>query len=198
MAAEATGIAGLILAGGKSTRMGGQDKASLSLNGKPMIEWVIERFRPQVDSLLLNSNDSGAKIASLAYPVVADTISGYPGPLAGLHAGMARTQAPLLACVPCDAPLLPRDLVARLHQNLQADQADIAVARTAGGLQPTFLLCRRTLGPRIEEFLGEGGRAFRQWLAQQHCIEVYFPDEAAFSNVNTPQDMDLIAPKLGK
>lgn len=178
--------------------MGGQDKALLPLNGRSMIEWVIDRFRPQVSQLILNSNSDDTALAALGYPIIADAIADYPGPLAGLHAGMSCAGTSLLACVPCDAPLLPYDLVARLHEELTAAKADIAVACTSNGLQPTFLLGRCTLGPSIENFLAEGGRAFRHWLAQQHCIEVFFPDEAAFSNINTPEDMERIAPDLAK
>ncbi len=180
--------------------MGGRDKAQLPLNGRPMIEWVIDRFRHQVSKLILNTNSDDRALAALGYPIIVDAIAGYPGPLAGLHAGMmaCSTQTPLLACVPCDAPLLPSDLVLRLHQDLTAAKADIAVVRTSNRLQPTFLLCRCMLGPSIENFLAEGGRAFHHWLARQHCIEVYFPDEATFDNVNTPQDMKRIASALGK
>ena len=194
--ADSTDITGLILAGGKSTRMGGLDKALLPLNGRPMIEWVIDRFRPQVSSLILNTNSGETALATLGYPIIADAIADYPGPLAGLHAGMGRAETSLLACVPCDAPLLPCDMVVRLHQALAAAEADIAVARTSSGLQPTFLLCRCTLRSSIEVFLAEGGRAFRHWLARQHCVEVAFSDEAAFSNINTPQDMERIAVSL--
>ena len=178
--------------------MGGRDKALLLLNGRPMIEWVIDRFRPQVSSLMLNTNSDAAAFAALGYPIIADAIAGYPGPLAGLHAGMVSAGTPLLACVPCDAPLLPCDLLACLHHDLTAAKADIAVARTSNGLQPTFLLGRCTLRPSLENFLAEGGRAFHHWLARQHCVEVYFPDDAAFSNVNTPLDMEQLKSALGK
>lgn len=175
--------------------MGGRDKALLPLNGRPMVEWVIDRFRPQVSSLILNSNSDAAALAALGYPVIADAIAGYPGPLAGLHAGMGYAETDLLACVPCDAPSLPRDLVARLQQALSA-ATDIAVVRTSSGLQPTFLLCRCTLKTSVEDFLAGGGRAFHHWLAQQRCVEVAFEDEAAFSNINTPQDMERIVSSL--
>lgn len=176
--------------------MGGLDKALLPLNGRPMIEWVIDRFRPQVDSLILNCNSGEAALAALGYPIILDAIAGYPGPLAGLHAGMTCANTELLACVPCDVPLLPSDLVVRLHQALAAAKADIAVAHTSSGLQPTFLLCRCTLRPSIEDFLAGGGRAFWHWLTRQRYVEVAFADEAAFSNINTPQDMERIAVSL--
>lgn len=168
----------------------------MPVNGRPMIEWVVERFRPQVNTLMLNTNRKGTALAALGYPVIADVIADYPGPLAGLHAGMACSETPLLACVPCDAPLLPRDLVTRLQQALTS-AVDIAVVRTSSGLQPTFLLCRCSLGQSIEDFLAGGGRAFHVWLQQQRCAEVTFADETAFSNINTPQDAERIAAALG-
>ena len=169
--------------------MQGGDKALISIAGKPMIEWVIERLRPQVDAVLINANSRDVAAAMSAYTVIADSVQGFQGPLAGLHAGMARADTAMLACVPCDAPMLPDNLIVHLHRALVEASADIAIARTAGGLQPTFLLCQCNLQVSIEMFLAQGKRAFHLWLAQQNCIEVLFSDELAFSNVNTPEDL---------
>ena len=183
-----------MLAGGKSSRMGGSDKALLPLQGRPMVAWVIERLRPQVDVLLVNSGN--AHLRDLGYALVADSIRDQPGPLAGLHAGLQACRTSLLVCAPCDAPLLPRDLVARLQAALPVD-ADIAVARTPRGLQPAFLLCRQAVVASIEPFLASGRRALHQWLATQRYVEVPFDDEAAFSNANTPEELARIASVLG-
>jgi molybdenum cofactor guanylyltransferase len=182
-----TKITGLIIAGGKSTRMGGKNKALRMLNGKPMIEWVIDRLRPQVANVVINANSDCATFAAFGYPVVTDTIQNHQGPLAGLHAAMAGATTPLIACVPCDAPLLPMDLVARLHSALT--DAEIAVAKTPASLQPTFLLCRTTLRQSIEEYLAEGKYALRHWIVRHRCVEVRFSDEEAFANINTPSDI---------
>jgi molybdopterin-guanine dinucleotide biosynthesis protein A len=189
-------IAGLILAGGKASRMGGTDKGLVLLNGRPMIEWVIDRLRPQVGSLILNTNTSEQRYADFGSPVVADTIGGYSGPLAGLHAGLAAATTPYVACVPCDAPLLPQDLVAHLYSALIDSDAEVAVARTARGLQPTFMLCRTDVAASIESFLSEQRRAIRQWLGRVRTVEVAFPDEATFANVNTPEDLQAIGQQL--
>ena len=191
-------ITGLILAGGKSSRMGGLDKALLPLLDRLMIEWVIDRFRPQVDSLMVNSNSDDKRFSALGYPVFGDLITGHRGPLAGLHASMARAQTPLLACVPCDAPLLPVDLVSRLHAALIEADADIAVARTPDSLQPAFFMCRSTLARSIEDYLAAGRYALRHWMALHHCVEVDFSDETAFSNINTPQELAQIVPLFGQ
>lgn len=182
-------VTGAIIAGGKSTRMGGNDKALMPLRGKPMIEWVIERLRPQVDALLINSNNAAREFKPFGLPVIADIIKGHVGPLAGLHACMTQAKTPLLACVPCDAPLLPSDLIARLHAALVETNADVAVAKTASSLQPAFFVCRNGLSRSIESHLAEGGYALRHWMAQQHCVELLFNDEEAFSNINSPQEL---------
>ena len=189
----------MILAGGKASRMGGTDKGLVLLNGRPMIEWVIDRFRPQVGSLIFNSNTGGQRYADFGGSVVADTIGGYSGPLAGLHAGLTAATTPYLACVPCDAPLLPGDLVARLYSALTDNHAEVAVARTATGLQPTFMLCRTDLAASIATFLSEEGRrAIHQWLGRVRTVEVVFPDETTFANVNTPQDLQAIGQQLSR
>lgn len=192
MAVDRARITGLVLAGGKSSRMG-IDKALLPLNGKPMIEWAIERLRPQVDTLLINSGDGC--LARFGHPLVADTIVDQPGPLAGLYAGLQACATSLLVCVPCDAPLLPHDLVARLHAAL-GPEADVAVARTPSGLQPAFMLCRPGIAASIESFIASGRRALHQWLTTQRSVEVHFDDEVAFGNVNTPEDAAHIAKLL--
>lgn len=174
--------------------MGGIDKALLSLNGKPMIEWVATRLRPQVGTLLINTSYSALR--DYGDELVSDAIADQPGPLAGLHAGLVAARTPLLVCAPCDAPLLPADLVLRLHAALVKDAADVAVARTARGLQPTFLLCRTTLATSIEKFLAGGGHAVHRWLAEQRHIEVMFDDETDFRNINTPQEAEQVAPLL--
>jgi molybdopterin-guanine dinucleotide biosynthesis protein A len=189
-------ISGLILAGGKASRMGGTDKGLVLLLGRPMIEWVIDRLQPQVGSLIFNTNTSAQRYAAFGSPVVADTIGGYSGPLAGLHAGLTAATTPYVACIPCDAPLLPRDLVARLYSVLIDSDAEVAVARTARGLQPTFMLCRTDLTASIETFLSEQRRAIHQWLGRVRTVEVAFPDETAFANVNTPEDLRAIEQQL--
>ncbi len=197
MVAEQQQVTGLILAGGKSTRMGGSDKALMPLQGRPLIEWVIDRLLPQVDDLMVNTNSNDIRLATLGYPIVADLLAGHRGPLAGLHAGMAMAKTPLLACVPCDAPLLPDDLVVRLHSALTNIGADIAVARTPESLQPTFFLCRNTLARSIEDYLAEGKYALRHWMARQQCVEVDFAEEMAFCNINTPDELGRMAHQLG-
>ena len=187
---ETPKITGVILAGGQGRRMGGVDKGLRVLRGKPMIEWVLERFAPQVDEVLINANQNLDVYARFGHPVIPDEISGYAGPLAGLQCALSAARHPLVATVPCDSPFLPDDLVTRLDTALQARQAQIAVARTRDQPHPVFCLCRRDVLPHLTRFLADGGRKIDAWYATLRVTEVEFDDEAdAFSNINTPEEL---------
>lgn len=183
-------ITGVILAGGLGRRMGGTDKGLQVLDGRPMVAQVIERFAPQVDALMINANQNAERYAAFGYPVVPDAISGFAGPLAGLHAALAAAPHPLVATVPCDSPFLPADLVSRLSSALIAGQAQFAVARTFDQPHPVFCLCRRELLPHLESYLGRGERRFEGWYSTLRTVAVSFDDEsAAFENINTREDL---------
>jgi molybdopterin-guanine dinucleotide biosynthesis protein A len=183
-------IAGVILAGGLGRRMGGVDKGLRPLRGKPMVQWVLERFSPQVDEVLINANQHIEDYSALGHRVIADQIAGFAGPLAGLHAALSATSLPFVATVPCDSPFLPRDLVARLHTAVVQRPADLAVARTLTQAHPVFCLCRRTVLPHLTAFLTGGGRKFDQWYETLTAVEVSFDDEIeAFRNINTPEEL---------
>lgn len=183
-------ITGVILAGGLGRRMGGVDKGLQLLNERPMVQWALERFAPQVDELLINANQNSEQYGAFGYPVVPDQIPDFAGPLAGLHAALARATHPLVATVPCDSPFLPADLVSRLRAALDADGADLAVARTFDQPHPVFCLCRRELLPHLTAFLESGGRKVDRWYATLKVVEVAFDDEAdAFSNINTRDEL---------
>jgi molybdenum cofactor guanylyltransferase len=183
-------VAGVILAGGLGRRMGGVDKGLRPLRGKPMVTWVLERFEPQVDDVLINANQHIDEYSRLGYPVIHDRIAGFAGPLAGLHAALSATALPLVATVPCDSPFLPADLVARLKAALLEGGADVAAARTLTQPHPVFSLCRRTTLPHLTEFLAGGGRKIELWYAALTAVEVNFDDQIeAFSNINTPEEL---------
>lgn len=183
-------ITGVILAGGRGRRMGSVDKGLQELCGRPLVAWVIERFGPQVDELLINTNRNGDCYAVFGHRVLADRIPDFAGPLAGLHAALTAATHSLLATVPCDAPFLPGDLVLRLLQALTTSGADLAVARTFDQPQPVFCLCRRDLLPRLTAFLAAGGRQPGLWYQTLAAIEVAFDDQAeAFRNINTEDDL---------
>jgi molybdopterin-guanine dinucleotide biosynthesis protein A len=180
----------VILAGGLGRRMGGVDKGLRPLRGRPMVQWVLERFAPQVDEVLINANQHVDQYCAFGYPVIADRIAGFAGPLAGLHAALSTTSLPLVATVPCDSPFLPGDLVVRLRSALTQEQADLAVARTLTQSHPVFCLCRRAVLPHLTAFLTGGGRKIDQWYETLKTIEVGFDDQIeAFRNINTPEEL---------
>jgi molybdopterin-guanine dinucleotide biosynthesis protein A len=187
---RAPGITGVVLAGGQGRRMGSIDKGLVLLDDRPMVAHVLERLRPQVDEILINANQHHAEYAAFGYPVVADAIGGFAGPLAGLQVALARASFPLLATAPCDSPFLPADLVTRLAAALHAAKADLAVARTFDQPHPVFALVRREVLPHLGGFLAGGGRKIDAWYATLNTVEVAFDDEAeAFRNINTAAEL---------
>jgi molybdopterin-guanine dinucleotide biosynthesis protein A len=183
-------VSGVILAGGLGRRMGGVDKGLKMLRGKPMVQWVIERFAPQVEELLINANQNTQAYFSYGYRVIPDAITGFAGPLAGLHRGLSEADHPLVATVPCDSPFLPLDLVARLRSALEQENAELAVARTGDQPHPVFCLCRKSVLGSLTSFLESGGRKIDAWYAALRVAEVPFDDNpGAFSNINTEAEL---------
>jgi molybdopterin-guanine dinucleotide biosynthesis protein A len=187
--ADAASITGLIIAGGLARRMGGIDKGLQLFQGRPLLAQIIARFSPQVGSLFLNVNHNASSYLPLGLPLLADSAADYAGPLAGLQAGLACCTTPLLACVPCDAPFLPADLVARLQTALIQNQAEVAVASAGGRCQHAFMLCRREVLPGLSGYLEQGGRRVGEWQRQCRYVEVDFVDADAFMNFNRLEDL---------
>ncbi|MHB8494198.1 MAG: molybdenum cofactor guanylyltransferase MobA [Casimicrobiaceae bacterium] len=189
-------ITGIVLAGGQGRRMGGVDKGLVELDGKPLAQHVIARLAPQVGTVLVNANQNAQRYAAFGYPVVADAVGGFAGPLAGLHAGMMQARGTYVATAPCDSPFLPADLVSRLAAALVAEHAQLAVARTFDQPHPVFALVRRDTLPHLTAFLEAGGRKIDLWYATLGVVEARFDDEAdAFRNINTREELrDNAAP----
>lgn len=188
----APAITGLILAGGLGRRMGGADKGLQMLGGKPMVEWVLERLSPQVGEVLVNANRNIARYSRLGCRVVPDIIGGNAGPLAGLQRGLMEAAGELVATVPCDAPYFPVDLVRRLAEPLREKNVDLAVVRTGNRIQPVFCLARKSLLPQLTTFMEDGGRKVDAWFLTLRIAAVDFDSEAAFANVNTPDDLNAL------
>lgn len=186
-------ITGLILAGGRGSRMGNLDKGLQTLDGTPLIGHVIQRLSPQVGQLLINANRHLETYQQFGWPVVSDELTGYEGPLAGLQAGLRHCTTPYLVTAPCDGPFLPTDLVAQLADALERDQADVAVAVTGEGEtrqpQPVYCLLKTALLPQLENYLRSGQRRIDGWYAPLKIVEVPFDNEAAFRNINTPDEL---------
>lgn len=182
-------ISGLILAGGRGSRMGGVDKGLQIFRGAPMALHVMMRLAPQVGALMINANQNLAAYESFGVPVWPDDLAGFAGPLAGLQTGLSRCETEFLVSAPCDSPFLPEDLVARLAEAMSARGADLAVAVTGDASRkqphPVFCLARTALLPELTRFLAEGGRKIDAWYAALNVAEVHFEDENAFRNINT-------------
>lgn len=163
--------------------MGGADKGLVAYRGRPLIEWAIDLVRPQVDRLFLSANRNLDRYASLGYPVLPDSLPDYPGPLAGVLAGLAATRADWLLIVPCDTPHLPADLGARLLAAARRENTALAVAAEAGRVHHGCFVVRRELRPSLAAYLQSGERAVRGWQAQHVPVTVEF-DARHFVNFN--------------
>jgi molybdopterin-guanine dinucleotide biosynthesis protein A len=183
-------VTGLILAGGKGSRMGGVDKGLQAFRGRRLVDHVYERLAPQVGGIIINANQNHEEYKTFGVRVVSDAIGGYAGPLAGLHAGLSVSKRPFLASVPCDSPFLPEDLIERLYRRIDETGAELAVAKTGEQPHPVFSLVRRGVLDHLTEFLKGGGRKIDAWYATLNVLEVAFDDEPeAFSNINTREEL---------
>ena len=185
-----TTILGLVLAGGLGRRMGSVDKGLVQLHGRPLVAHVVDRLRPQVSDVLINANRHSDEYAATGCRVLPDRVAGYAGPLAGLDAGLHASDAPLVVTVPCDAPFLPLDLVARLGAAREAADADVAVASTGDQAHPVFALVHVRVRGHLAQFLARGERTFHLWYRTLRAVEVTFDDQPqAFININTREEL---------
>jgi molybdenum cofactor guanylyltransferase len=189
-------ITGLILAGGRGSRMGGVDKGLQNHQGMPMAMHALLRLGPQVGQLMINANRNLGAYESMGVPVWPDALPDYPGPLAGFLAGLEHCETPYLVTVPCDTPGFPADLVERLAAALEANDAEIAMAATREGdrlqVQPVFCLMKATLMESLVRFTQQGERKIDRWTAQHRCVEVPFEDAQAFFNANTLAELQQL------
>jgi molybdopterin-guanine dinucleotide biosynthesis protein A len=187
-------ITGIVLAGGRGSRMGGADKGLQNFRGVPLALHTLLRLAPQVGEVMVNANRNLAAYESFGVPVWPDSLADYPGPLAGFLTGLEHCETPYLVTVPCDTPLFPPDLVARLSEALVREDAEIAMAaaREEDGqlrAQPVFSLLKSGLMESLLRFTQGGGRKIDAWTAQHRTVLVPFDragdDAAAFFNANT-------------
>ncbi|MES2632819.1 MAG: molybdenum cofactor guanylyltransferase MobA [Pseudomonadota bacterium] len=191
---ETADITGVILAGGRGSRMGGVDKGLQNFNGMPMAMHTLMRLQPQVGEIMINANRNLGAYESFGVPVWPDVIGDYAGPLAGFLTALERCETGWLVTTPCDSPLFPQDLVARLAKAASDQEAEIAMASAPeedGQLrtQPVFCLLRVDLLESLVAFTHGGGRKIDAWTAQHKTVTVPFDqpgdDPRAFFNANT-------------
>lgn len=187
-------ITGLILAGGRAQRMGGIDKGLIPFLQKPLIESTIARLKPQVSQLIINANRNITKYAVYGYPVVMDETPDFSGPLAGFAVGLKHCKTPYLLTSPCDSPLLPINLAARLTQEMEKGDFQLVYAssNTPEGKiwsQPVFCLMHVSVLPSLEAFLAKGDLKIDRWFKELRNSTIVFNDSQAFANVNTPEEL---------
>jgi molybdopterin-guanine dinucleotide biosynthesis protein A len=192
-------VTGVILAGGRATRMGGVDKGLVPINGRPMIAWVIDALRPQVAEVLINANRNHDRYGEFACPVIDDGDSEFRGPLAGIASAMRVAQTPWVAVVPCDSPLLDGELVARLYAAVVSSGSPVSAAHDGERLQPVFALLARDLLDDLAGYLDDGQRKIDRWYDRHGYAAVDFSDTAAsFANINAPGDRSALEESLAK
>lgn len=187
-------VTGLILAGGRGSRMGGVDKGLQPFQGMPMAQHTLQRLAPQTGALLINANRNADRYAAFGPPVVADAIPDFAGPLAGMLAGLAQCQTPWLVTAPCDTPFLPTDLVARLARAIETEGAELAIPVTVDAdgrrrLQPVFCLMPVTAAASLRTYIEDGHRKIESWVTGHRLAQVIFDDALAFLNINTLDEL---------
>ena len=202
MTAKPADIVGVLLAGGLSRRMGGGDKSLLNVAGQSMMQHVIDRLSPQVGELAINANGDPVRFQEFDLPVVADTIDGFVGPLAGVLAGMRWAQelpspARWVVTASTDAPFIPLHLVEELRRQLESEDAAIALAKSGGHLHPVIGLWPVELADDLEAALHDGVRKVLHWTDRHGIVAVDFPfvdvrgeEVDPFFNANTPEELD--------
>ncbi len=201
-------VTGLILAGGRGSRMGGVDKGLQKFNGLPLTLTTLMRLQPQCAEVMVNANRNLGAYESFGAPVWPDALSDFAGPLAGFLVGLERCETPYLLTVPCDSPRFPLDLGERLGAALLAESADIAMAvgaetdeqgQTCWRTQPVFCLLRASLLESLVRYTQSGGRKIDAWTDQHRTVTVRFDqpgdDPLAFANVNTLADLHALEGK---
>ena len=177
--------------------MGGVDKGLIQLQKKPLIQHVISRLQPQADEILINANREIAQYEAFGFKVLQDENQDFSGPLAGMLLGLKHAKHDLVLSVPCDSPLLPADLVARLYSGMAESRMDIAVASSDGNAHPVFCLMKKSVLPSLIAFLDAGERKVSTWQKSQKYVEVDFTDCAdAFVNLNTLDELKALEQKL--
>lgn len=193
-------ITAVVLAGGRARRMGGEDKGLIEVAGKPMVAHTIEALRPQSAEVIVNANRNAHAYRTVTgCRVIADTVGGFAGPLAGMASALEASATRLVLTAPCDSPLVAEELGPRLHAAMARDGADIAVAHDGERMQPVFALLACRLLPALLAFLAAGERKIDTWYATRHTVAADFSDILdMFLNVNTPQERDRLERRLAR
>lgn len=183
-------ITGIVLAGGLSRRMGGQDKGLMTLNGKPMVQHVLDRLKPQVDSLIINTNRELKRYKQFGFPLLTDQFGHFDGPLAGIYSAMSQATTQYLLISPCDSPFITDNFVEQLYDACQNNNSLAAVAHDGIRIQPVFALIDTQLKDSLKQYLESGQRKLDRWYQQNEAAIVDFSDaKKMFLNINTLEEL---------
>lgn len=190
-------ITGVILAGGRGSRMGGVDKGLVSVSGKRLVDHVLEGLLPQVGRVLINANRNPEQYEEIGQKVISDELTDFQGPLAGFASAMNATDSEFLLTLPCDAPKVADFFVQRLANDLAEQNASIAVAHDGQRLQPVHALLRVDLLEDLIAYLEAGERKIDLWYARHPMVKVDFSDiPEMFDNINTPEQRDRLEKEI--
>ena len=179
----------VILAGGQSKRMQVQNKATVLLEGKPLITHVIDRMKTQAKHTVINTHRNQKDFEIFHLPLIDDILDIQEGPLLGILTSLQAIKTDWIQFVPCDTPNLPNDLIAILMEEVAAKKTLVAVPETSDGLQSTCLLCHSSTLNNLQIFFNQGGRKIEDWIRQLAFSIVQFNDESQFLNVNTQEEL---------
>ena len=184
-------LAAVILAGGLSRRMHGEDKGLCQLNAMALIDFVIRAIDSQVDTILISANQNTSEYERRGYPVIEDSIAGNKGPLAGILSAMqAQPDMDFLFVIPCDMPIIPQNLVDQLFNKLILDQADICCVKTAHRLQPLLSVIKTSTHTSLSDYLDNGRHKVIDWVESLNYTYIEIDSQPLF-NLNTPEDLYL-------
>lgn len=186
-------ITGVILAGGKGSRMNGEDKGLVLLNGKPLYQHVLARLRPQVTKVIISANRHSERYRESGCEVFSDTFSGFAGPLAGMLAALQHSETEWAVFASCDTPFLPQNLVEQLWQGKR--EAKVAWVRSVDRDHPTLALLHRSVIPLLAAYLQRGDRKLMFFLKEMGGVAVSFEQAETFININTPEDLAIYQAK---
>ncbi len=190
-------ITGVVLAGGRGSRLNHRDKGLISVRGRPLIEYVLERLVPQVSTIIINANRNREIYAHYGYPVLGDGNESYDGPLMGMKTALETTKTPWILVVPCDCPQIPINLGMRLFQAATTDNRPIAVATDGKWLQPVFSLLNRQVLPDLQQHLAQKKHKIDAFYAHCGFSRVDFTENPLdFTNLNTPEEIRDFEQKL--
>ena len=182
----------LVLAGGRAQRLGGVDKGLLALNGRPLIEYVLERTSCMTDRPIISANRNRASYLRYSRRAIGDSISGFQGPLAGIYSALKYMKHDYLFVMPCDTPFLPADLFQRLRKSMEKNNRPISVVKHGSQIEPLLMLIKKTHITGIANHLDSGQHSVIGWIEGYQCSYAEFsPGSSCFLNINSRDDLAM-------